>query len=82
MYRGVGGFPKYLCSYTRGEGGLMSNLRRSDTVLHQNEDFDILLSQIEMSCKCLQNSTWGEGGSKSPKNCLRSLCTAPQGKIK
>ena len=25
------------------------------------------------SCNCLQKSTWGEGGSKSPKTGLRSL---------
>ena len=29
------------------------------------------------SCKCLQKSTWGEGGSKSPKTGLRSLWMAP-----
>ena len=29
------------------------------------------------SCKCLQKSTWGEGGSKSPKTRLRSLWMAP-----
>ena len=30
------------------------------------------------SCKCLQKSIWGEGGSKSPKTCLRSLWMAPK----
>ena len=29
------------------------------------------------SCNCLQKSTWGEGGSKSPKTGLRSLWMAP-----
>ena len=51
-------------------------------------DFDVCLSylkknrpmthQIERgSWKCLQKSTWEEGGPKSPKTCLRSLWMAP-----
>ena len=77
--QGGGGISKISMFIYKGRGGFdVKSTQIIYTVLHQNEDFDIVLSQIEMSCKCLQNSTWGEGGSKSPKNCLRSLWTAPR----